>query len=42
MHNTLAAERRKARHYAMQALYQWHMADAALNVIEAEFICPLK
>jgi N utilization substance protein B len=37
VHNTLAAERRKARHYAMQALYQWHMADAALNVIEAEF-----
>lgn len=36
-HNTLAAERRKARHYAMQALYQWHMADAPLNVIEAEF-----
>jgi N utilization substance protein B len=36
-YNTLAAERRKARHYAMQALYQWHMADAALNVIEAEF-----
>jgi N utilization substance protein B len=36
-YNTLAAERRKARHYAMQALYQWHMAGAALNVIEAEF-----
>lgn len=36
-YNTLAAERRKARHYAMQALYQWHMADAPLNVIEAEF-----
>jgi len=31
------AERRKARHYAMQALYQWHMAGAALNEIEAEF-----
>lgn len=29
--------RRKARHYAMQALYQWHMTQAALNVIEAEF-----
>ncbi|TDG12769.1 transcription antitermination factor NusB [Seongchinamella unica] len=36
-HNTLAAERRKARHYGMQALYQWLMADAALNAIEAEF-----
>ncbi len=35
--NTLAAERRKARHYGMQALYQWHMADAPLNQIEAEF-----
>ena len=36
-HNTLAAERRKARHYGMQALYQWHMAGAALTEIEAEF-----
>ena len=36
-HNTLAAERRKARHYGMQALYQWYMASAALNEIEAEF-----
>lgn len=35
-HNTLAAERRKARHYGMQALYQWLMADASLNTIEAE------
>ncbi|MCV6623019.1 MAG: transcription antitermination factor NusB [Cellvibrionaceae bacterium] len=31
------ATRRKARHYAMQALYQWQMAGASLNVIEAEF-----
>ncbi len=31
------ATRRKARHYAMQALYQWQMAKAPLNVIEAEF-----
>ncbi|NHN38916.1 transcription antitermination factor NusB [Pseudomaricurvus alcaniphilus] len=31
------ATRRKARHYAMQALYQWRMTGAALNVIEAEF-----
>ena len=36
-HNTLAAERRKARHYGMQALYQWHMADASPSTIEAEF-----
>ena len=36
-HNKLAAERRKARHYGMQALYQWLMADAPLNAIEAEF-----
>jgi N utilization substance protein B len=36
-HNTLAAERRKARHYGMQALYQWHMAGASLSAIEAEF-----
>jgi N utilization substance protein B len=35
--NPLAAKRHKARHYAMQALYQWHMADAQLNEIEAEF-----
>jgi transcription antitermination protein NusB len=36
-HNTLAAQRRKARHYGMQALYQWHMAGASLGDIEAEF-----
>lgn len=36
-HNLLAARRRKARHYAMQALYQWHMAGTAVSVIEAEF-----
>ncbi len=36
-HNALAAQRRKARHYGMQALYQWYMADAPLNEIEAEF-----
>jgi N utilization substance protein B len=35
--NTLAAQRRKARHYGMQALYQWHMAGADLSDIEAEF-----
>ena len=37
VHNTLAAERRKARHYGMQALYQWHMAGASLAAIEGEF-----
>ncbi|CAA0093011.1 Transcription antitermination protein NusB [Halioglobus japonicus] len=36
-HNTLAAERRKARHYGMQALYQWQMAGASVSDIEAEF-----
>ena len=35
--NTLAAERRRARHYGMQALYQWYMAGASLGSIEAEF-----
>ena len=35
--NPLAAKRHKARHYAMQALYQWHMASAPLASIEAEF-----
>ena len=35
--NPLAAKRHKARHYAMQALYQWHMAGAGLSDIEAEF-----
>jgi len=35
--NLLAARRRKARHYGMQALYQWRMAGAALSRIEAEF-----
>lgn len=34
---TTAATRRMARHYAMQALYQWQMAGATLNAIEAEF-----
>ena len=33
----LIAKRRKARHYAMQALYQWKMAHSSLNKIEAEF-----
>ena len=33
----LIAQRRKARHYALQALYQWHMAGARPTDIEAEF-----
>lgn len=32
-----ASSRRQARHYAMQGLYQWEMAGASLNAIEAEF-----
>ncbi len=35
--NPLPALRSKARHYAMQALYQWQMTKAPLNVIEAEY-----
>ncbi|MFT5116568.1 MAG: N utilization substance protein B [Kiritimatiellia bacterium] len=31
------ATRRKARHFGMQALYQWNMTGASLNAIEAEF-----
>ena len=34
---SMVALRRKARHYAVQALYQWKMAGASLNQIEAEF-----
>lgn len=34
---SLPSQRSKARHYAMQALYQWHVSRNALNVIEAEF-----
>lgn len=34
---TLPAQRSKARHYAMQALYQWSVSQNPLNVIEAEF-----
>ena len=33
----LIAKRRKARHYGVQALYQWQMAGSTLNDIEAEF-----
>lgn len=37
-YNSLAAQRRKARHYGMQALYQWHMAGASPREIEADFL----
>ncbi len=33
----LSQIRHKARHYAMQGLYQWQMAGSAINDIEAEF-----
>ena len=33
----LIGKRQKARHYAMQALYQWRMSGSSLNQIEAEF-----
>ena len=36
-HNALAAQRRKARHYGLQALYQWTLSGASLSDIEAEF-----
>ena len=35
--NTLAAQRRKARHVGLQALYQWTLSDASLVDIDAEF-----
>jgi N utilization substance protein B len=33
----LIGKRQKARHYAVQALYQWKMSQSPLNQIEAEF-----
>ena len=33
----IAATRRMARHYTMQALYQWKMAGNSISSIEAEF-----
>ena len=36
-HNALAAQRRKARHYGLQALYQWTLSGASPSAIEAEF-----
>lgn len=37
MSKATPAARRKARHYAVQALYQWQMAGADLISIESEF-----
>lgn len=34
----LPALRRKARHYALQALYQWEIARQPINDIEAQFL----
>ncbi|MCG3170887.1 MAG: Transcription antitermination protein NusB [Pseudomonadales bacterium] len=34
----LAAERRKARHYAVQALYQWAISANAIVDIERQFV----
>ena len=36
-HNALAARRRKARHFGLQALYQWTLSGASATDIEAEF-----
>lgn len=35
--SNMPAQRRKARHYAMQALYSWQMAQQALGEIETTF-----
>ena len=35
--NALAAQRRKARHFGLQALYQWTLSGASVADIEAEF-----
>ena len=35
--NVLAAQRRRARHFCVQALYQWSMTGATPFSIEAEF-----
>lgn len=32
------AHRRKARKFALQALYQWHIAEAPITQIQAEFM----
>ena len=35
--NALAAQRRKARHFGLQALYQWTLSGSSAREIEAEF-----
>ena len=35
--NALAAQRRKARHFGLQALYQWTLSGASATDIAAEF-----
>jgi N utilization substance protein B len=35
--NSLPAQRSRARHYAMQALYQWSVSKNPLHVTESEF-----
>lgn len=37
-HTGTPAGRRRARRYALQALYQWQMAGAAITDIEAQFL----
>ncbi len=36
-HNGFIARRRKARHFGLQALYQWTLSGASATDIEAEF-----
>lgn len=36
-HQLHIAARKQARHYAVQAVYQWHMAGASAADIEAQF-----
>jgi len=36
--DSAATLRHNARHYALQAMYQWQMTDASLTDIEAEFL----
>ena len=36
-HNGFIARRRKARHFGLQALYQWTLSGASATAIEAEF-----
>lgn len=37
-HSATAAERHNARHYAVQAMYQWQVAGAPIKEIEEEFL----